>query len=185
MADTRDQLSAPPACFCAATNIRASTPSPSAIHPAASWFKATAMVSQAARPVSWSSASTSSHAPKAKNRADAPTAMARSGRRRPSWRPTTMARPSAATMPSVEPSHTPNQPCWVASVIVASMVLSPNSARKNAAEAARIAERFDFSAFSCSPSLSESPHSVQAPKPTNATAAINAIQPVGSVAPSP
>ncbi|OLT21367.1 hypothetical protein BJF78_34165 [Pseudonocardia sp. CNS-139] len=104
---------------------------------------------------------------------------------RPSWRPTTMASASAATMPSVEPTHTPNHPYCVASVIVASIVLSPSSARKNATDAATTAEPLDRSAFARSSSESRSPRSVQAPNPTNATAATSAIQPVGSAAPSP
>ena len=52
-------------------------------------------------------------------------ARARAGGRSP------MASASATTMPIVEPSHVPNRPSRVASVIVASIVLSPSSARKN------------------------------------------------------
>ena len=58
-----------------------------------------------------------------------------------------MASASAATMPSVEPSQVPNQPYWVARVIVASIVLSPSSARKNATDAATTAEPVERSAL--------------------------------------
>ncbi len=88
-------------------------------------------------------------------------------------------------MPSVEPTHTPNHPYCVASVIVASIVLSPSSARKNATDAATTAEPVERSAFVRSSAVSLSPRSVQAPKPTIATAAASAIHPVGSAAPSP
>src|SRR3954454_18803450 len=96
-----------------------------------------------------------------------------------------MASASAATMPSVEPSQVPNQPWSVASVIVASMVLSPSSARKNAvptAMTARLPARFTFS---CSSSVRVSPLSVQNPKARNASAAARLIQPVGRAAPRP
>ena len=59
------------------------------------------------------------------NRIAAPMRIACSGRRSPATRPTTIAIASAATMPTVEPSQVPNRPCSVASVMVASIVLSP------------------------------------------------------------
>ena len=96
-----------------------------------------------------------------------------------------MARASAATMPSVEPTQVPNQPYCVARVIVASIVLSPSSARKNATDAATTADPVERSALDCSSSVSVSPRRVQAPNPRNATAATSAIQPVGSAAPRP
>ena len=111
--------------------------------------------------------------------------IVRSGRCLPSWRPTTIASASAATMPTVEPTQVPNQPYCVARVIVASIVLSPSSARKNATDAAATAEPVERSALACSSSVSESPRSVHAPKPKNATAATSAIQPVGSAVPRP
>jgi hypothetical protein len=73
--------------------------------------------------------------------------IAFSGRRLPSKRPAKMASASAATMPIVEPIQVPNQPCRVASVIVASIVLSPSSARKNApptAHSADFGDRWGF-----------------------------------------
>src|SRR4051794_38123234 len=111
--------------------------------------------------------------------------MTFSGSRLPRARPTTMASASAATMPSVDPSHVPNQPWSVARVMVASMVLSPSSARKNAVPTAMTARLPARLTFSCSSSVRVSPRSVQTPKATNARAATRLIQPVGSAAPSP
>ena len=100
----------------------------------------------------------------------APMRTARSGRRVPSCWPTRMASASAATMPSVEPSQTANGLPVVARVIVASMVLSPSSARKNATDAATMADRLDRSTLASSSSVSSSPRSVQAANPRNASA---------------
>ena len=44
--------------------------------------------------------------------------------------PTPIASLSAATIPRVEPAHVPSRPSLVASVIVASIDLSPSSATK-------------------------------------------------------
>ena len=68
---------------------------------------------------------------------------------------------------------------------MASMVLSPSSARKNATDAATTAEPVERSALACSSSVSVSPRSVHAPKPKNAIAATRAIQPVGRAEPRP
>jgi hypothetical protein len=57
-----------------------------------------------------------------------------------------MASASAATMPTVEPIHVPNQPSVVARVTVANMVLSPSSARKKAIATAKNADLVDRSA---------------------------------------
>src|SRR4051812_36253128 len=110
--------------------------------------------------------------------------MARSGRRVPSCWPTRIARASAATMPSVEPSHVPNRPCSVASVIVASIVLSPSSARKNATDAATTADPVDRSTRAASSSASVSPRSVHAANAKNARPATIEMARVGSATPS-
>ncbi|ALE80768.1 hypothetical protein WY02_22795 [Pseudonocardia sp. AL041005-10] len=100
-----------------------------------------------------------------------------------------MASPSAATMPTVDPAQMPidpaSVPCWAARVIVASIVLSPSSARKNATDAATTADPPARLAFASSSSERLSPRSVQAPNARNATAATSAIQPVGIDAPRP
>lgn len=82
-----------------------------------------------------------------------------------------MASASAATMPTVLPSQVPNQPSLVARVMVASMVLSPSSARKNAVPTASRAMPLEFLAFWASSSVSSSPRSVHAAKIRNATPA--------------
>ncbi len=66
--------------------------------------------------------------------------MIRSGSCFPRTAPTMIASASAATMPTVEPIHTPTQSLSVARVTVASIVLSPSSARKNADAIARKAD---------------------------------------------
>jgi hypothetical protein len=95
-----------------------------------------------------------------------------------------MAMASAATMPSVEPSQVPASPSRVASVMVASMVLSPSSARKKARLAASTALLVDLPARAASSSLSESLRSVQAANPRNASPASRFIGRAGSAAPS-
>src|SRR3954453_15172709 len=111
--------------------------------------------------------------------------MAFSGSRLPRARPTTMASASAATMPSVEPSQVPNQPWSVARVIVASMVLSPSPAKKNATPTAIPARLPTRLTFSFSSSVRVSPRSVHRPKMMKAIAAARLIQPVGGGAPRP
>jgi len=59
-------------------------------------------------------------------------------------------------MPTVEPIQVPNQPLLVARVTVASIVLSPNSARKNAIATAKKTERLTLDAFSFSASVTRS-----------------------------
>ena len=63
------------------------------------------------------------------------------------------------------------------------MVLSPNSARKNATLAATTALRVPLSAASTSSSSNESPRKVQAAKARNATPATMAMVSVGIRAP--
>ena len=70
--------------------------------------------------------------PNATNASEAPIRIARSGSRAPRSAPIPMAIASAATIPAVEPSQTPIGSFVVARVTVASIVLSPSSARKNA-----------------------------------------------------
>ena len=107
----------------------------------------------------------------------APFRIARSGRRDPSCWPTTMASPSARTMPMVDPAHVPSAPSLVASVMVASMVLSPSSARKKAVPTARSAAPVLLRALAASSSVSSSPRRVHSAKPRNATPATTAIAP--------
>jgi len=94
-----------------------------------------------------------------------------------------MARASAATIPSVDPSQVPKGSAVVASVIVANIVLSPNSARKNAALAATIAECVLRSARLCSSSSRWSPWRVHAAKPRKARPAARVMAVVGRLAP--
>src|SRR5207248_9851983 len=84
-------------------------------------------------------ASTTRATPNTTKSAAAPARITRSGSRDPSALPAPMASASAATMPTVEPAQVPITPLVVARVIVASIVLSPSSARKNAALAATTA----------------------------------------------
>ncbi len=86
-------------------------------------------------------------------------------------------------MPTVEPIQVPSQPCCVASVIVASMVLSPSSARKNATVTAMMAFLVVRLAFSASSSVSSSPRSVHAAKPRKASPATTEMAVVGSASP--
>jgi hypothetical protein len=69
--------------------------------------------------------------------------------------------------------------------MVASIVLSPSSARKNAVPTAMTARLPTRLTFSFSSSVRTSPWRVQKPKAMNASAAARLIQPVGSAAPSP
>jgi hypothetical protein len=71
-----------------------------------------------------------------------------------------------------------------ARVTVASIVLSPSSARKNTPPTARTADLVAVAAFRSSSSLSSSPRRVQAAKQKNASPARIEIGPVGSTAPS-
>ena len=80
-------------------------------------------------------------------------------------------------MPTVLPIQVPSQSSRTASVMVASIVLSPSSARKNARPTARSADPVAFFAFSASSSVSSSPRSVQAAKPRKAIPAAIAIGP--------
>ncbi len=95
-----------------------------------------------------------------------------------------MAIASAATMPRVEPTQVPTSPSRVASVIVASMVLSPSSARKKAMLAASTALPVDRLARVASSSLSASPRSVQAANARNASPASRFTGRAGNAAPS-
>jgi hypothetical protein len=126
--------------------------------------------------------------PKTTNAAAAPILMARSGSRVLSSRPAPIASASAATMPMVDPAQTPTRSMSpglsAASVTVASMVLSPSSARKNAPPTARIADLRVAAARRSSSSVSSSPRRVHAAKPRKATPARIEIGPVGSTAPS-
>jgi hypothetical protein len=126
--------------------------------------------------------------PKATKAAAAPILMARSGSRVLSSRPAQIASASAATMPTVDPAQTPARSVIpglpAASVTVASMVLSPSSARKNAPPTARITDLGVAAARRFSSSVSSSPRRVHAAKPRNATPARIEIGPVGSTAPS-
>ena len=83
------------------------------------------------------------------------------GRRRRGERP-------RAACPGVLPSQVPTGPWSVASVLVASIVWSPSSPRKNAIPTASKAQPVAVCALSCSSSVSVSPRSVQAAKPRNA-----------------
>ncbi len=85
-------------------------------------------------------------APKTTKAPAANSLIARSGSLEPSSAPTPMASASAATIPAVEPSQTPIGSLLVASVMVASIVLSPSSARKNAVPMATIAQRVERAA---------------------------------------
>src|SRR5581483_6474649 len=91
---------------------------------------------------------------------------------------------SATTMPTVEPAQVPSRPSLVARVMVASIVLSPSSARKNAPAAAVTAYRRVRSARASSSSARVSPRTVQAAKARNARPAITEIARVGIAAPS-
>jgi hypothetical protein len=108
--------------------------------------------------------------------------MTRSGSPLPSWRPTTIAIAVAATMPSVAPSQVPAQPFCEASVIVASMVLSPSSASRKADPTVKITEWPARAGTSPSSSLSSR---VQIANPMNTSPAATEIQRVGSARPSP
>ena len=110
--------------------------------------------------------------------------MARSGSRVPRTRPTTMASASAATIPSVEPSQVPTTPWVVARVTVASMVLSPSSARKNTVPTLSTALRPERAARASSSSDNRSPRTVHAPKPRNARPATKATARSGIAAPT-
>ena len=109
--------------------------------------------------------------PKIANSAAAPYLITFSGSLRPRSAPTPMASASAATIPTVEPIQVPSQPSWVARVIVASIVLSPSSARKNAMPTAMIAMPRLLRAFFASSSVSSSPRRVHPAKNRNATPA--------------
>ena len=101
----------------------------------------------------------------------------------PATAPTTMARPSAATMPRVEPIQTPTQSLSAARVIVASMVLSPSSASRKEEVTTKNAGAAAFWARLASASVSLSPRSVHRPKTTNMTPAMMPSRCVGSAAP--
>ena len=87
-------------------------------------------------------------------------------------------------MPTVDPSQVPNQPCVVARVTVASIVLSPSSARKKAIVTAKNADLVLRCALDSSSTLSLSPRSVHRPKATKATPAKTLIGPVGRARPT-
>jgi hypothetical protein len=77
--------------------------------------------------------------------------------------PTTMASASAATMPGVEPIHTPTQSLSAARVTVASIVLSPSSASTNADITAKNAGAVVRWARAASSAERRSPRSVHNP----------------------
>ena len=81
-----------------------------------------------------------------------------------------MARPLAATIPKVDPNQIPNQLYWAANVTVASMVLSPSSARTKAAVTAMIVD-VSGRARSDSSVVGELPRSVHTPNAKNVIAA--------------
>ncbi|BDH55176.1 hypothetical protein MTP03_01150 [Tsukamurella sp. PLM1] len=129
-------------------------------------------------------ASARSQPPKPKNRTVAPMAIARSGSFEPRSAPMAIASASAATMPAVEPIQTPNQSCWVVRVIVASIVLSPSSDRKNADVTARNTDRVTRSAVADSSSDRVSPRHVQNANTSIETPATAVMRWVGIAEPS-
>ncbi|CAB4684155.1 unannotated protein [freshwater metagenome] len=103
--------------------------------------------------------------------------------RSPSALPTAIAKPSAITMPTVEPAHVPTSPSVVASVTVASIVLSPSSAKKKTVPTAMMMCFDETLVLSLSSSVNSSPRKVQIPKPTKAIAPTMLMSLVGSAVP--
>ena len=87
-------------------------------------------------------------------------------------------------MPSVEPIQVPTRPCSVANVTVASIVLSPSSARKNAIATVKNTDLELLATRAVSSSSSLSPRSVQAANPKNAAPATTEIAFVGMATPT-
>ena len=99
----------------------------------------------------------------------------RSGSRLCSRAPTAMATPSASTMPTVAPIHTPAQLWSLASVTVASIVLSPSSARTNDETTANTTKRGSATRTSSSSSSPRPSRQVHTANSRNAMAAAKAI----------
>ena len=117
-----------------------------------------------------------------KKRTAAPRRTTVDDSRDPRAAPTPIARPSAATIPIVDPSHVPHSPSVEARVTVASIVLSPNSAKKKATPTAITTDRVTCAARAPSSSLRLSPRRVQNPKPRKAAPAATVITRIGNAA---